>query len=59
VLLAGQPRLGRLRPELATNLRSFPIGNSLIFYRPTQEGIEVARGLPGARNIDPLLIANP
>jgi toxin ParE1/3/4 len=27
VLLAGQPLLGRARPELAPNLRSLPVGN--------------------------------
>jgi toxin ParE1/3/4 len=26
VLLAGQPLLGRVRPELAPNLRSLPVG---------------------------------
>ncbi len=31
VLIAGQPHLGRLRPELAPNFRSFPVGNYVIF----------------------------
>jgi hypothetical protein len=50
--------MGRLRPELAPHLRSFPIGNYVIFYRLTQEGIEVARVLHGARDIDALFRAN-
>jgi toxin ParE1/3/4 len=54
VLLAGQPLLGRLRPELAPNLRNFPVGNHVIFYRPIDNGIEVARVLHGARDIDAL-----
>jgi toxin ParE1/3/4 len=54
VLLAGQPLLGRLRPELAPNLRSFPVDNHVIFYRPIDHGIEVARVLHGARDIDAL-----
>jgi toxin ParE1/3/4 len=52
VLLAGQPLLGRARPELAPNLRSLSVGNYVIFYRPIDDGIEVARVLRGARDID-------
>ena len=52
VLLAGQPLLGRARPELAPNLRSLSVGNYVIFYRPIDDGIEVARVLHGARDID-------
>jgi toxin ParE1/3/4 len=59
VLVAGQPLLGRLRPELAPNLRSFPVGNYIMFYRPAHDGIEVARVLHGARDIDTLFRANP
>jgi toxin ParE1/3/4 len=58
MLVAGQPLLGRLRPELAPGLRSFPVGNYVIFYRPTQDGIEVARVLHGVRDIDALFRAN-
>lgn len=50
--LASQPEMGRLRPELAPHLRSFPVGNYVIFYRPIADGIEVARVLHGARDID-------
>jgi toxin ParE1/3/4 len=57
--LALQSEMGRLRPELASNLRSFTVGNYVIFYRPTQDGIEVARMLHGARDIEALLRANP
>jgi toxin ParE1/3/4 len=52
LLLAGQPLLGRDRPELALNLRSLPVGNYVIFYRPIDDGIEVVRVLHGARDID-------
>jgi toxin ParE1/3/4 len=53
-LLATQPEMGRARPELAKDLRSFPIGNYLIVYRPMSDGIEVARVLSGARDIESL-----
>jgi toxin ParE1/3/4 len=49
-LPSGQPELGTLREDLAPNLRFFPVGNYLIFYRPIAEGIEVIRVLHGARD---------
>lgn len=53
LLIATSPQIGRARPELGTNLRSFPVGNYLIFYRPLTEGMELIRVLHGARDIDP------
>jgi len=50
-MLAKMPHLGRLRPELAPELRSFPVGRYVIFYRPASDGIEVIRVLHGARDI--------
>lgn len=49
--LAASPGIGRLREELAPNLRSFPVDHYLIFYFPAKTGIEVARVLHGARDI--------
>ena len=46
-LLAERPLMGRLRPTLAENLRSFPIGNYLIFYAPAADGIDVVRVVYG------------
>ncbi|MBW4567460.1 MAG: type II toxin-antitoxin system RelE/ParE family toxin [Tolypothrix carrinoi HA7290-LM1] len=50
-MLASTPGMGRKRDELVPNLRSFPVGNYLIFYRPVNQGIEVLRVLHGARDI--------
>jgi toxin ParE1/3/4 len=50
--LADFPGMGRRRDELAPSLRSFPIGNYVIFYRLIDDGIEVIRVLHGARDID-------
>ncbi len=47
-LLATMPGLGRKRPDLAPNLRGFPVGNYVIFYRAVPEGIQVVRVLHGA-----------
>jgi len=40
-----------MREDLAPSLRSFPVGNYLIFYRPITDGVEVVRMLHGAREL--------
>jgi toxin ParE1/3/4 len=50
-LLAEHPLIGRPRPELGENLRSFPVGNYLIFYVPGADGIDVARVIYGGRDL--------
>lgn len=50
--LAKFPQMGRQRSELAPFLRSFPVKNYLIFYRPIDEGIEIARILHGSQDIE-------
>jgi toxin ParE1/3/4 len=52
--LAAMPLLGRQREELATRLRSFPVGNYVIFYRLMENGVEIARVLHGTRDFPPL-----
>ena len=50
-LLSEFPGLGAQRDELAAGVRSLPVGNYLIFYRPIDGGIEVVRVVHGARNL--------
>ena len=50
-LLAAHPLIGRPRPGLAEDLRSFPIGNFLVFYLPASDGIDVVRVIYGGRNL--------
>lgn len=58
--LATQPLMGRARPELASELRSFPFQRYVIFYVPLPDGIDVVRVLHSARDIDSdLLAGNP
>jgi toxin ParE1/3/4 len=48
------PRIVRARAGvevIAPGVRLFPLGSYLIFYRPLNDGIEVARLLHGARHI--------
>ena len=52
--LARHPLIGRARPELLIDLRSFPFGRYVIFYLPRKRGIEVVRVLHGARDLKPL-----
>ena len=52
--LAQFPNMGINRDELMPTLRSFPVGNYLVFYLPTDDGVEVVRVLSGMRDIDAL-----
>ena len=52
-IIAFAPNIGRKVEELAPNLRSFPIGSYLIFYRPIEDGIQLIRVVHGARDITP------
>jgi toxin ParE1/3/4 len=49
--LAEAPGIGRLREDLAPDLRSFPVKRYVVFYRPIEDGIEVARVLSAYRDI--------
>jgi len=53
-LLSQMPELGRRRDDLASGLRSFPVGNFVVFYRPIADGIQIIRILHGARDIPTL-----
>ena len=50
-LLADVPGMGRQRPDLAPNLRGFPVGRYLIFYREISSGVEIVRVLTGERDL--------
>lgn len=43
--------LGRLRPELADGIRSFPIGSYIIFFRYLGDVLEIVNVLEGHRDI--------
>lgn len=44
-MLAANSSLGKLREELFTEAKSFPAGKHIIFYKPCDDGIEIARVL--------------
>ena len=49
-LLARTPLLETARDGLRPGLRSFPVGNYLIFFAPISSGLEVVRIIDGRRN---------
>lgn len=52
-MLAENPEAGRQRPELGRSIRSFAVGNYVIFYEAVSNGAEIVRVLHGARDILP------
>jgi toxin ParE1/3/4 len=58
-LLAWMPKLGPARPELGADIRTLPLGNYLIVYRPIRGGIELVRFLHGSRNLRRLFRRRP
>jgi toxin ParE1/3/4 len=54
-LLSETPQMGRARPELLRDLRSFPCDNYIIFYFSTPEGIEIVRVLHMRRDIEAII----
>lgn len=50
-ILARHPHGGYERPDLGDTVRSFPIGQYIIFYRPMKDGIQLIRLLHGSRDI--------
>ena len=52
--LVDNPLIGRARPELVRDLRSFLVGNYIVFYRPIENGVEIVRVLHGNRDIETL-----
>ena len=53
--LGERPGIGRQRPELGPTIRSFVVGNYLVFYRPAPVGVQILRVLHGARQLPDVL----
>ena len=51
-MLVRNPLAGRTRFELMSGLRSFPVGNYIIFYVPVPDGIEVLRVMSRWQDVD-------
>jgi toxin ParE1/3/4 len=51
-VLRNFPRGGEACPRYGHDMRWFPAGNHVIFYRPDEGGIQVVRVLDGRRDLD-------
>ncbi len=49
--LLAYPEAGRARHDLLVNLRSLPVERYVIFYQPTDDGVEIFRVLHGSRDV--------
>lgn len=52
--IARSPRIYRLRDDIAPGLRVAAVGNYLLLFRITAEGIEIVRAVHGARDLNRL-----
>ena len=52
------PNLGRSYTELAPSLRGLALDGYIIFYKPTDDGIEIVRVVSGYRDL-PILFSPP
>ena len=50
-LIATTPEFGERRPEYGADVRSSVVGRYVIFFRPIEDSIEVARVIAGDRDI--------
>jgi toxin ParE1/3/4 len=50
--ISATPYIGRQRDDFGADIRSFPFGNYIIFYRPISSGIAVIHVLHGARDLE-------
>ena len=53
--LADLPGMGRLHDGRKPDLRRWRVGSYLVFYRETDDGIEIVRLIHRRRNLDDLL----
>ena len=51
-LLAVHPQLGPARPDIAPDMRYFPVGSYLILYRIIRDMVEIVRVVHGARDLE-------
>jgi len=50
-VLSEHPYVGAARPDLRKRLRSIPVGNYMIFYKPILGGIQLVRVIDCSRDL--------
>ncbi len=58
-LLARNPELGDSRGDLGERIRSSYVGRYVIFFRATEDAVEIVRIIPGDRDIGASLLIRP
>ena len=53
-LLGENPHMGKSRPDLASDLRMFPVREYLVFYKPLDSGADIFHIVHASRDIDAL-----
>lgn len=53
--IGSQSGMGQRCEQFGERMRRFPVGNYVIYYRTTPNGISVVRVLHGHRNVDDIL----
>jgi toxin ParE1/3/4 len=51
-LLGKNPKLGQARPDIASQMRYFPVKNYVILYQEQPSGVEIVRVLHGSRDLE-------
>ena len=54
-LLATRPLIGKARREFGAGIRSFPVRDYVLVYRPILDGVELVRVVHGARDLERVL----
>ncbi len=49
--LSIHPHLGRARIDIGPTVRSFAVGSYLVLYRPSADGVDIARVIHGSRDV--------
>jgi toxin ParE1/3/4 len=53
-ILTEQPEFGAARPDIAPELRHFPVGKYLVLYRIIDNGVEIVRVVQGSQLLSQL-----
>ena len=53
-LLGSQPLAGELRDDLGEKVRQWPARDYVIFYEPTDTGVQIIQVVHGARDVRPV-----
>ena len=54
-MIADHPKIGRERDSLHRGLRSFPVGNYVVFYEIRRDEVVIVRILHGAQDTDSIM----